>query len=292
MKITPPSEYRISLGNRLTLSQDDTLDSDGRGVVFLYEPPDPRGTYVMGIDAAQGRTGWTRYNRSDSDTDVDNGAIEVIRIGRGDPGSHNFVPDRQVAEFAAPIDPYDLARVGNILGRLYGGNHEDGQALCIVEVYPGPGGPTQRTMMERYGYTNFYRFQYLDTGEQTKRYDFGWYSTKQSMQHLWTRGLRSIHRQQVVFKSDYLVEELINCEMDLIRLRGQAAEGHDDRAIAFLLALWAGHNWTFNVEPVVSKVESGPVVDWQSLDISSERMQDAWEEKWAEISAQLDQSSA
>lgn len=177
---------------------------------------------------------------------------------------------------------------------MYGGRDEDGQALCIVEVYPGPGGPTQRTMMEQYGYTNMYRWQFLDTGMPSERskFDFGWYSNSKSMQHLWTRGLRYIHKKQLVFKSPYLVEELADCEMDLVKLRGAAAGGHDDRAIACLLALWAGHNWTFNIEPVVSHVESGPVHNWQSQDISLDRLTDAWEERWQELVRDADQSSA
>src|SRR5262245_61875959 len=106
----------------------------------------------MGVDATQGRTGWNRYNRQEDDSAVDNGAIEILRCGRGEPGHPGFIPHAQVAEYAAPIDPYDLATVANALGRLYGGRDEDGQALAIIEVYPGPGGPTQRTMMEKYGY--------------------------------------------------------------------------------------------------------------------------------------------
>jgi hypothetical protein len=288
-----PSEFRIG-GRQRLVQAPDGYDGDPRGIVWLYEPPNPRSRYILGIDAAQGRTNWNRYNRIGDDSDTDNGAIEVIRVGQGEPGSPHFKPDMQVAEYAAPIDPYDLAKVGNALGRLYGGNNEDGQALCIIEVYPGPGGPTQRTMMESYGYTNMYRWQYLDTGmtSERSRFDFGWYSTKQSMQHLWTKGLRYIHRKQLIFKSPHLVEEFADCEMDLVRLRGAAARGHDDRVTACLLALWAAHNWSFAIDPVVSHVSSGPVSDWQKQDISSERMIDDWETRWSELSEGIDQASA
>lgn len=292
--ITPPAEFRIGGRTRIIRASDEVYDGDPRGIVWLFEPPNPRARYVIAIDATQGRTGWSRYSRTEDDTGIDNGAIEVIRLGRGDPGTPGFVPDTQVAEYAAPIDPYDLATVGNALGRLYSGRDEDGMALCIIEVYPGPGGPTQRTMMEKYGYTNMYRFQYLDTGEQTaKQFDYGWYSNKQSMQHLWTRGLRCIHRRQLVFKSPYLVEEFADCEMDLVRLRGAAASGgHDDRATACLLALWAGHNWSFNVEPQQTRIETGPSVEWQATDISSDRMQSAWDERWEELSREAEDEYA
>lgn len=288
--VKPPSEFRVGM-TRIVQSPDDVYDGDPRGIIWLYEPPSPRSSYVMGVDAAQGRTGWSRYNRGEDDTNTDNGAIVVLRIGAGEPGSPGFRPDVQVAEYAAPIDPYDLAKVANALGRMYGGRNEDGQALCIVEVYPGPGGPTQRTMMEAYGYTNMYRWQFLDTGMASERskFDFGWYSTKQSMQHLWTRGLRLIHRRQLVARSPHLVEEFADCHMDYVRLRGAAETGHDDRATACLLALWAGHNWTFSVEPTISNVHTGPVVEWQASDISTERMQDAWEARWEELCRDADQ---
>jgi hypothetical protein len=290
-----PPEFRIGGSTKLTKSSDDVYaDGDSRGIVWLFEPPSPRARYVIGVDAAQGRTGWSRYNRTDDDTDTDNGAIVVLRLGQREPGDPAFKPDVQVAEYAAPIDPYDLAKVANALGRMYGGSNEDGQAHCIIEVYPGPGGPTQRTMMETYGYTNMYRWQYLDTGMTAERakFDFGWYSSKQSMMHLWTRGLRLIQRKQLIFKSTALVEEFADCEMDLVRLRGAAAKGHDDLVMACLMALWAGHNWTFDVEPRASHVSQGPVVEWQATDVSSDRMVDLWEERWAELASETDQASA
>lgn len=285
--VQPPSVFNISGRTKLILSNDSVYDGDPRGIVWLYEPPNPRGKYIMGIDATQGRTGWSRYNRTEDDQKIDNGAIIIIRLGRGEPGTPHFVPAKQVAEYAAPIDPYELATVGNALGRLYGGRDEDGQAHCIVEVYPGPGGPTQRTMMEKYGYTNMYRWQFLDTGTTSEhsKFDFGWYSNKQSMQHLWTRGLRAIHRKQLVFKSKHLIEEFADCQMDLVRLRGAAIGGsHDDRATACLLAIWAGFNYTFNIDPQPTRLEQGPSVEWQATDISSDRMQTAWDERWEELS--------
>lgn len=288
-----PEEFRIG-GRQHIVREDDSeyYDGDSRGIIWLYEPPQAKARYVMGIDPTQGRTGWNRYSRTEDDQKIDNGAIEVIKLGRGEPGSPGFIPDVQVAEYAAPIDPYDLASVANALGRLYSGRDEDGQALCIIEVYPGPGGPTQRTMMEKYGYTNMYRWQFLDTGMPSaqSKFDFGWYSTKSSMQHLWTRGLRSIHRKQLIFKSDYLVEEFADCEMDTVKLRGAAVSGgHDDRVTACLLAIWAGHNYTFNIEPTQTRVEVGASVDWQRTDISSAKMQDAYDARWEEISREAEE---
>lgn len=287
-----PEIIRISGRHQITRGIDD--DGDPRGRIWMFQEPVSHAKYVVGVDATNGRTGWNRYSRSEDDQRIDNGAVVVLRLGRGEPGALNFQPDVQVAEYAAPIDPYDLAAVVNILGRLYSGNHEDGQALCIIEVYPGPGGPCQRTLMEKYGYTNLYRWQYLDTGQASTRsnFDYGWYSNKQSMQHLWTRGLRFIHRKQVLLKSPFLIEELADCEMDTVKKRGAAASGfHDDRVTALLLAIWAGHNYTFQVETTPTRIESGPTTDWQRTDISTERMALAWDQRWDEISELADGDS-
>ena len=289
-----PPEFRIGGRQRVIRADDngDAYDGDPRGIIWLYEPPNPKSRYVMGIDPTQGRTGWNRYSRTEDDQKIDNGAIEIIRLGKGEPGSPGFSPDTQVAEYAAPIDPYDLASVANAMGRLYSGRDEEGQALAIIEVFPGPGGPTQRTMMEKFGYTNMYRWQFLDTGlpSAQSKFDYGWYSTKQSMQHLWTRGLRTIHRKQVLFKSPYLVEEFADCEMDNVKLRGAAISGgHDDRVTALLLAVWAGHNYTFSIEPQQTRIETGSSVDWQATDISAEKMQGAWDQRWDEISREAEE---
>ena len=150
------------------------------------------------------------------------------------------------------------------------------------------------TLKERYGYTNFYRWQYFDTGQQTeRRNDEGWYSNRQSVQHLWTRGLRYLQRKQVILRSPYLVEELADCSMDLIKLRGQASTGHDDRVTALLLAIWYGYNWTFDVESdTTTRATAGPVVEWQATDISSDRMYESWDQRWEELVREAEQDYA
>ena len=55
-----------------------------------------------------------------------------------------------------PRTQRDLGDVANAVGRMYGGDNEDGQALAIIEVWPGPGEPCQRRMISKYGYTHLY----------------------------------------------------------------------------------------------------------------------------------------
>src|ERR1035437_3529346 len=85
---------------------------DPRGFLFCWKRPEPNATYYMGIDPTRGVTGWSRTMRSMADRTIDNGVIEVLKLGR------RGLPDEQVAEYAAPIDPQDLATVGAKVGRL------------------------------------------------------------------------------------------------------------------------------------------------------------------------------
>lgn len=256
-----------------------TLDEDPRGIVWLFEEPTSRATYCMGVDPTVGRTGWHRYNRSDDDHLTDNGAIEIIRIGR------NGAPDVQVAEYAAPVDPYDLAVVANAMGRLYAGDEEEGQCLAIIEVYPGPGMPTQREMIEKYGYTNHFVWMYGDGMVPKQTGSLGWQSSQRSVRDLWIKGIRHISAGQIEVRSPWLVEELADCEMDLEKMRARAIYGgHDDRAVALLLAIWAGHQWSFDIEVDNRPAEPG-VSDatWQASAISASRMYEEWEERLSQI---------
>ena len=277
-----PKGYTVQGRFSLTPLSAGELDRDPRGIVFIWEDPSPRSTYIIGVDPTAGVTGWERELRTRDDFKVDNGAIEVLRLGR------NGLPDVQVAEYAAPIDPEDLAAVVNALGRLYAGNDENEQALVICEIWPGPGLLTQRRMINEFGYGNFFVWRYLDTLTTKPTNNIGWTSTPKSVRDLWIRGSRHINRGKVIIRSEYLIEEMTDCEQDQLKMTAKAIYGrHDDRVRAFLMALWAAHDWssqTFELDDH-SRVEQGvPAANWQASDISAERMYDAWEDRWSEIS--------
>jgi len=52
------------------------------------------------------------------------------------------------------------------------------------------------------------------------------------------------------------------------------------------MAIWAAHDWSAQIETEShSRVESGvPAANWQTSDISTERLYESWEERFAEIS--------
>jgi hypothetical protein len=280
---TPPAVIQIDHKHGLSLCDRDLRDEfivDPRGLVWIWEPPVPSATYVLSADPTKGIPGWCRSLRSQDDHRTDNAAVQVLRKGDGT-SKH---PDRQVAEYAAPIDPFDLAPVLNILGRMYGGSQEDGQALCIIEVWPGPGLQTQRTLLESYGYTNFFIWKYLDRAGLKYTTSLGWNSTTRSVRDLWILGTHHIEAGYVALNSPWLIDEMTDCENDPVKMRGKSVYGrHDDRVSALLMGLWVANDWTGQVEnlPTVA-VDSTTEPNWQASDLSAEDMMTRMDELFEE----------
>jgi hypothetical protein len=217
----------------------DTVDP--RGLLWVWEPPSPRHEYIVSVDPTVGIPGWNRQLRTKDDLHTDNAAIEVFRR-----------PGIQVAEFAAPIDVYDLAGICNYVGKMYAGNSEDGQALMGIEVYPGPGWQVQTELVQKYGYQNFPPWLVMGKGmTQMPTGKFGWYSTKSTRVDLWTRCTSLLQRREVVLRSPWLIDEMADCTPDsFYAITGRARNGlHDDRVVSTLLNIWWLNEWSLDPEP-------------------------------------------
>lgn len=249
----------------------------------------------MGGDPTEGITGWSRGSRRDGDHKTDNGAIEVFRpdaiklplFKNGKPvidkasGVQAFVMrDLQVAEFAAPIDTVDLARVANVIGRMYAGEDSD-QCEFIYESYPGPG-PLMTQELLRLGYTNCWMWQYFADSVATDTNSIGWHATPRSTKLLWTRARRHIMNRQVKLLSPWLVDEYANAVVDMQKMTARSAYGfHDDRLRATNLALWSGHKWDMDVERTEEPVTERSDIDWQHLAPTLGGEQKSYREAWA-----------
>jgi hypothetical protein len=281
-----PAEMQYSMrelgaGPVRIATTDAEWDGDWRGLLW-YRPvaPDPKATYVLGCDPTYGITGWNRQLRTDADTRIDNAAIEVLKLNREG-------PDEQVAEYAAPIDPEDFAGVINAMGRIWAGSTEDGQALVNLEVFPGPGIATLPELRTRYGYTNIYIQPYLNALKigQHSAHNLGWVSDQKSKQLLWSKCTRYLQLGGCCPNSPALVEELasIGAEKFLARSRpGQVR--HDDRITALFLAIWAGRDWTYDMEEAeqYGKLQPKPerIIEYQAMDCSAEEARAMAEEQF------------
>ena len=270
----------IRIGKRELIGADID-DTDARGILWIWEPPRPSSTYVLGCDPSYGIAGWNRSLRTENDEETDNCAIQVIRKG------NTRQPDVQVAEFAAPIDAEDAAAHVNFIGRMYAGASEEEQAHAIIEVHPGPGLLTMQELVNHYGYTNLYVWKHLDQLQVKPTLSYGWYSSRQSRQALWIRSTRHITKNKgITLNSPWLIEEMTDCQPDsFLSFTARAAYGrHDDRVVALFLSIWAAREWDWDNPPEEAEkptVTNAP--DYQASDISYEDMVDEWNTRFASL---------
>lgn len=250
----------------------------------MWEAKERGAKYILGMDSSEGITGWSRATRTEDDHKVDNGVIEVFKIagqripmfkedvnGQRIPDIDPITKqqrihyrDVQVAEFAAPCDAVEIARIANIIGRIYAQDDED-QAELIWEAWPGCGMLTTQELL-RLGYGNLWHWEYIsDIAEKTDR--LGWRSNRESMKLLWYRTRRHLMQRNVVVRSKWLRSEYADAEIDMDKMRARASYGaHDDRFMAANFALWAGNRWTYELESEHQTVsETQGVRDFQNM---------------------------
>jgi len=263
-----PEIYTVGRSNKLEKMEPSEYDGDPRGIVWMWEPPYKSAHYVLGCDPTVGRTGWTRYSRMKEDARIDNGAIEIIKVGK------NGLKDIQVCEYAAPIDAFDLGSVLNVLGRLYAGMDED-QCKAIIEVFPGPGAGTLQTCLEN-GYTNMFRWEYYGDVPATPTKAMGWHASPRTNRDLWVKASRHLILQNCTVRSPWLAEEYADCRMNIEKEYAENPGGHDDRVRAFNLALWVANSWSVNIDRVTEKVSTTDVPDPQSSDLTLDEIHEGW----------------
>jgi hypothetical protein len=279
-----PVALTIGSAGQIEKMQASEYDNDPRGILWMWEPPDRGRKYVMGGDPTVGRTGWNRYGRTKEDGQTDNGVLQVVRLGKRTNGQNE--PDMQVAEYAAPVDAFELGYVANIIGRLYCGIEED-QCGCIIEVHPGPGTMTYRQLVEL-GYTNFFRWErYADTMVSPTK-QLGWIATATTNRDLWIKASRHLNLRNAIIRSPWLAEEYTDCRMNTQKEYAENPSGHDDRVRAFNLALWMANGWSLSIERTEQEVRetSAEPLSWAASDCTMEELEDGWRLVMEKISAE------
>ncbi len=260
-----PPVFSVAQSGNFSKLDPAEYDGDPRGLLWMWEPPVKSATYAMGIDVAYGRTGWNRYNRSKRDKD--NGAIEVFRIGK------MGAPDMQVAEYVAPVDPFELGDIANLMGRLYSGTEED-QCRVIGESTPGPGFGTLQRMLEL-GYTNHFIWEYFADGpaQQSGTRSMWWSASPRNNRALWVKSSSHLNRRSVIIRSPWLTEEYADCRMDPEKEWAENKSGRDDRVRAANLAIWMANGWSLNIERTAETVRTAPAnFDPQASDMTLEEI--------------------
>jgi hypothetical protein len=184
------------------------LISDVRGHVRVWKDPEEGHQYVIGVDVAEGVEGG------------DYSSAQVL----------DMETLEQVAAVHGHIQPYNLAHLLADLGNWYN------KALVAIEVYPNGFG-VQDVMIRTIHYANLHRWKGKpDRISQKIQRVYGWET------NVWSRGLlvesgqRAFHHDTVTIHEDGLIQELLMFTKN-DNGKYEAEEGHDDRVMAFLIAL-------------------------------------------------------
>lgn len=311
---------------------------DPRGVVWLWEEPRRDCTYVVGVDPSGGIPGWDRYYAATNDLLSDNGVVSVWRkesratrcdtcggsgkvardsgsvinsasfragitsrpcdacLGRGKIGGRAI----QVAEYAAPIPPEDLALYAAALGRLYSGDSAYEEALMIVESN-NHGPVTINEVQNTFGYANLYFTTDISTGLAKPLKRIGWNSGPTTVPVLHARSRRIVVKGDALIRSRWMVQELADAvEISVMTPAGPrtrfhvppGAGRHDDRMSAAFFALWAlfGWNEVDDLTSASSDTRNPPAAlpEYAARAVTAGTQQEKWNEAIGEIVAEID----
>jgi hypothetical protein len=247
--VDPPAQWTIGTDTIVPVHVTEEERLSPLGLVLAWEPPKlilPHDVYA-GVDTTGGIEGWSRHLRKKDDEDINNAAISFVRSG--------IVVDTDVLEFAAPITPKPLARLFNVLARVWiGRNHMDGQTPTIVEI-TGEGLAFQEELISSYNFFNYYQHFRFTGVEWTETSQFGWTPSPKSVRQLWSLFKSHVTDKHFIPRSRHLIREMRSCTDDQIYVAGmtrgkapKTAGRHDDRVYSRAFAIWFANSWA-NPEP-------------------------------------------
>jgi len=186
--------------------------------------PIPGRAYDIGVDIAMGS------GRDDSfeDDGLDHTIICVLERGTNE----------QVAEWSSKaVDPFEMANVLTLVGTFFN------KAQIAIETNAIGGGTNQQ--LAKLGYPNQYIWRYRD--EIVPRYSrkTGWETNRQSKPWLVGFAVHEMINGRVRIKSELLFREMEAFMQKGFKEWGAAAGFHDDRVMAWMIALLTSDDENF-----------------------------------------------
>ena len=194
------------------------------GRLSIWEEPNPSKAYDIGVDVAMGIG---EDHVMDDDTH-DNSVAVVLERGS----------NKQVAEWVSKaIDPFDLANMMFWLGKYYN------TAQIAIETNSIGGGTNQQ--LAKMGYTNQYIWRYRD--EIVPRYSrkTGWETNPRSKPWLVGFSVHEMVNGRTEIRSELLLREMESFVQKAVREWGAVAGHHDDRVMAWMIALLTSDDENF-----------------------------------------------
>lgn len=189
-------------------TKDIRFTHDPTGVVRIWQEPVPGHQYVIGADTAEGLEGG------------DYTCAEVLDMGTLE----------QVASIHGSIAPWDFALMLNAMGLWYN------KAIVAIEVN-NIGHAVQDHMIRTHLYPNLHPWKGKpDRVHRGKAKLWGWETNSYSRPLMIEAGRRVINHRLVTIHEDKLFDELFDFSRN-DQGKYEAEAGHDDRVMAFLVAL-------------------------------------------------------
>lgn len=186
--------------------------------IDFWQMPQPGATYVIGVDTAEGLGGNHDYS-----------VAQVLRVNQN-------APDEQVAVLASnTIDAAAFAKIVYRLGMFYN------QAMVAVELNSSSGGVVAHALRIQLQYPNMYRPIRYDT-ESMESSLIGWKTTAASKPRLYQSLRRALEDRVILIRDIHTVRELQFFRREESSSgRVGAIVGHDDRAMALMIAYTTAH---------------------------------------------------
>lgn len=249
-------------GGKLCWTDGCTIDHtfEAEDPLWIWEWPDPREQYVVGVDVAEGMG-----------MEGDYSVAWVNKIGRPPR------PDVHVATWRSnTIDPASFALPVNLLGRKYN------DALMSIEL--NSKGDTVASMVRIfYGYPNIYRLKNLDsTNIFTNRW--GWVTQLNTKPRLWQAAIKWLRAKLWIVRDPRFAKEMKTFNKEFVESKqASAASGNfDDVLMAAFIALYTSHD--LDMDEQIPNLKLGPdsgIISIKEWDMTCVRCNNQWESEIA-----------
>lgn len=205
------------------LTPNLTMIPNPKGRLTIWKEPEKGVVYDIGVDVGLGTSA-----RDDSDDEGDWSVMCVLRRGTNE----------QVAEWRSKsVDVMELASHAATLGYYYN------RAQIAVEV--NSIGIATNMQLTKTGYSNLYVWRYRDEISPRMTKKVGWETSYRTKKLLVSFAVHQMNNNNVVIRSETLLDELRNFVHLGNERYGGAAGHHDDTVMAWQIALLSSDDENF-----------------------------------------------
>jgi len=232
------------------------LSENSQGRLKLWAYPTPSHQYILGVDPIG-----------------DGSASSPVRDSKADKAVIQIIERKtltQVGEWVGRVEPITMAPYVRELGRMFSGTDPSGRSLGEALVVPETNVGMSLVYELSKDYYNIYRREVFDTPLGRMTNQLGWRTDARTKPMLVDFATFCFHNHYCKINSEDLLNEMQTFTYD--GNAGSASSGaHDDRVIAWMLALFAGRR---DSEPYHPHLFVDPGVDRNRVRTVEQKLSD------------------